>query len=61
MNPPPASDAEREEWRALVAADTLALLPDEALIASIKALAGRLLELAEVNDAYRAALGDRWL
>jgi hypothetical protein len=51
--PPPPTGQEREEWRALVAADTLALLPDEALIASIKSLAERLLELAILIDAYR--------
>jgi|HubBroStandDraft_6_1064221.scaffolds.fasta_scaffold1032694_2 hypothetical protein len=37
--------AERDEWSALVAADTLNQLPPEALIASVKHLAHRLLEL----------------
>jgi hypothetical protein len=36
---------ERDEWAALVAADTLNQLPVEALIASVKHLAHRLLEL----------------
>lgn len=36
---------ERDEWAALVAADTLNQMPVEALIASIKHLAHRLLEL----------------
>jgi hypothetical protein len=38
---------EREEWAALAASDTLHLLPTEALIASIRQLAGRLLDLTE--------------
>lgn len=36
---------EREEWKALAEANTLHLLPIQALIASIKDLATRLLEL----------------
>lgn len=43
-----SADYEREEWRALATADTLHLLPTEALIATIKHLAERL--LAEGDD-----------
>lgn len=38
---------ERAEWEALVEADLLHLLPAQALAASIKHLAGRLLEMTE--------------
>lgn len=38
---------ERAEWQALVDADTLHMLPVEAHIASVKHLAGRLLELTD--------------
>lgn len=37
--------SEREEWQALAEADTLMMLPKEALVASTKHLAERLLEL----------------
>lgn len=40
-------EQEREEWRALAEADTLHMLPTGALIASIKHLAERLLEVTE--------------
>ena len=46
---------EREEWAALVAADTLHLLPPEALIASIKDLAQRLLDVAPTEGAEMIA------
>lgn len=36
---------EREEWAALASADTLHLLPPEALIAAVRHLASRLLTL----------------
>lgn len=39
--------SERDEWQALVDADSLHLLPDEALIASIKQLAQRCLDLTD--------------
>jgi hypothetical protein len=39
--------AEREEWQALVDADTLHMLPPQALIASVKHLAARLLEISD--------------
>lgn len=42
--------AEREEWKALAEADTLHMLPTEALIASLKDLATRLLEVTYVLD-----------
>lgn len=42
-----ATDQEREEWQALLDADTLHMLPVEAHIASVRHLAGRLLELTE--------------
>ena len=35
----------RAQWAALVEAETLTMLPKEALVASIKDLAARLLEL----------------
>ena len=43
--------SERAEWQALVDED-LWLLPKEALIASVKALASRLLELSPGQDRY---------
>ena len=39
--------SERDEWHALLEADTLMMLPKEALIASIKVLAAKLLDLTE--------------
>lgn len=41
---------ERAEWQALVDADTLHMIPPEAHIASVKHLAGRLLELTGNAD-----------
>lgn len=41
------TQAEREEWQALVAAQQLDMLPKEALIASVRSLAGRLLEVTQ--------------
>lgn len=41
----PEFDNEREEWRALQDSTTLHMIPVEAHIASVKYLAGRLLEV----------------
>lgn len=46
---------EREEWQALVDADTLHMIPPEAHIASVKHLAGRLLELTGNADPVSPA------
>jgi hypothetical protein len=43
----PVNPDEREEWAALRDADTLHMLPPEALVASIRHLAGRLMDLTE--------------
>lgn len=47
---PPPTPEEREEWKALVEADTLHMLPKEALVASVQHLALRLLEVTYVLD-----------
>lgn len=44
------TDQEREEWQALLDVDTLHMLPVEAHIASVRHLAGRLLELTAAGD-----------
>jgi hypothetical protein len=41
----PTTIEEREQWKALAEADGLTMLPKEALVASIKDLAGRLLDI----------------
>lgn len=46
---------ERAEWQALVDADTLHMIPPEAHIASVKHLAGRLLELTGNADPVSPA------
>lgn len=52
---------EREEWRALVEAETLHMIPPEAHIASVKHLAARLLEVTaaagDLLDRIEAKLG----
>lgn len=47
---PAVTDGETEEWAALVEADTLHMLPPEALIASVRHLAQRLLDLAQPKE-----------
>lgn len=50
VDPRKVTNIEQEEWRALAEADTLHMLPAEALIASIKDLATRLLEVTYAMD-----------
>lgn len=50
------NEDEREQWRALTIEPRLDMLPTEALIASIRHLAQRLLDLTEVRTVSPGAL-----